>query len=72
MKGVKMERLVGAILLKAIEDWDDPKKRPEVDEFLESEWFNELLEVLSLEPNAIRNQLRNGTYQRVNIRAAYR
>jgi len=67
-----MERLTGAILLKAIEDWDDPKHRSEIEEFLESDWFNALAEVLNLNPAAIRDQLRQGSYQRLSIRAAYR
>jgi hypothetical protein len=67
-----MERLTGAILLKAIEDWKDPKKRPEIEEFLESDWFNTLAEVLNLDPSNIRDQLRRGNYRRLNIRAAYR
>ena len=67
-----MERLTGAILLKAIEDWQDSKKRPEIEEFLESDWFNTLAEVLNLDPSNIRDQLRQGSYQRLDIRAAYR
>ena len=67
-----MERLIGAILLKAVDDWEDPEKRLEVEEFLESEWFSELVEVLNLEPKTIRTQMRQGMYQRINIRAAYR
>lgn len=67
-----MERLIGAILLKAIEDWEDPKKRPEIEEFLESDWFTTLAEVLNLDPSNVRDQLRKESYQRLNIRAAYR
>lgn len=67
-----MERLIGAILLKAIEDWDNPERRPEIEEFLESEWFNSLAEVFDLEPSKVRNQLRQESYRRTSFRAAYR
>jgi hypothetical protein len=67
-----MERLMGAILLKAIDDWEDPKKRSDVEEFLESEWFKVLAEGLELRPNALREQLKTGNYERINIRASYR
>jgi hypothetical protein len=67
-----MERLIGAILLKAIDDWDDPKNHSEIEDFLESEWFDELVEVLNLEPATVRNRLRTGNYDRRSIRAAYR
>jgi hypothetical protein len=71
-RSTSMERLIGAILLKAVEDWNDPKKRPEIEEFLESEWFNALAEILSLDPVHLRNQLRQGTHRRMSLRAAYR
>ena len=67
-----MERLIGAILLKAIDDWDDPEKRPEIENFLDSEWFEELAWGLSLEPTTVRNQLITGNYERLSTRAAYR
>jgi hypothetical protein len=67
-----MERLIGAILLKAVEDWQDPKQRPEIEEFLESDWFPVLAESIELDPSTIRDQLRQESYRRLNIRAAYR
>ena len=67
-----MERLIGAILLKAIEDWSDSKRRPEIEEFLESDWFNSLVELVNLEPTKVRDQLRKENYHRVSFRAAYR
>lgn len=68
-----MERLICAILLKAVQDWEKPKKRSEIEEFLNSEWFNELVEEgLHIKPDVIRSQIFSGSYQRIDIRAAYR
>jgi hypothetical protein len=73
MEGIaRMERLIGAILLKAIDDWEDPQRRPDVEEFLESAWFNELAETLDLDPTLFKNRLRQQRYHRMKIRAAYR
>jgi hypothetical protein len=67
-----MERLAGAILLKAVEDWDDPRNRSEIDDFLDSPFFEAITDLLGLDPQDIRLQLRTGKYQRLNMRAAYR
>lgn len=67
-----MERLISAILLKVIDDLDDPEKRPEIERFLDSEWFEQLVWGLNLDPATVRNRLRTGNYERLNIRAAYR
>jgi hypothetical protein len=67
-----MERLSGAILLKAIEDWNDPENRPEIEEFLQSDWFETLTEILDIEAEGIRRRLHEDRYQRIKTRAAYR
>jgi len=72
-KEKKMERLICAVLLKAVQDWENPKKRSEIEEFLNSEWFNELVEEgLRLRPEVIRSQVLAGSYKHLDIRAAYR
>ncbi len=69
-----MKRLVAAIFIKAIEDWNDPKLQPDVEEFLYSEWFNQLAEMLELEPQGMRDKLIIGDYEQkyLNLRAVYR
>lgn len=72
-KGETMERLAAAILIKTIEDWKNPENHKEIEIFLKSEWFNELTEIVQLDPNTIREKLLKGTYQiNFNSRAAYR
>lgn len=68
----QLERLAAAIILKTVEDWQNPKNHSEIEEFLESDWFEELTEMLQLESRTIRTQLREGNFERLNIRAAYR
>lgn len=67
-----MERLIGAILLKAVQDWDNPKYQSDIENFIRSEWFNILIEGLELDLENIRAQLTSRGYQCLDIRAAYR
>jgi hypothetical protein len=67
-----MNRLLGAILLKAVQDWDNPEFQADVVEFVHSDWFEILVEVLELTPETIREQFMSRGYERVDIRAAYR
>jgi hypothetical protein len=69
---MKMERLLGAILLKAVQDWENPEFQADVEEFVHSDWFVDLVEALELKPESIREQFMSHGYQRVDIRAAYR
>jgi hypothetical protein len=71
-KDDNMNRLVAAILIKAVEDWNDPNLRPDVETFLYSQWFNQLAEMLEMNPQNLRSKLINGDYERLNLRAAYR
>lgn len=67
-----MERLLGAVLLKAVQDWDDPEFRSDVEEFVRSDWFVDVVEAIGLTPESIREQFISRGYERVDIRAAYR
>lgn len=68
-----MERLAAAILLKAVEEWQDPQKHSEIEIFLKSEWFKELAEVAQVNPSVIREKLLSDTYHKeINTRSAYR
>jgi hypothetical protein len=67
-----MNRLVAAILIKAVDDWNDPKFHPDIEEFLDSEWFDQLAEMLEMEPEFIRDKLLTGNYEHLVLRAAYR
>lgn len=57
-----MESLAAAILLRAVQEWSDPRKRLEIEEFLESEDFDVITTLLDLDPQNIRRQLRDGSY----------
>jgi hypothetical protein len=65
-------RLIGAILIQAIKDWDHPEYRVEVQEFLRSRWFGELVEAIELEPADLRSMLKSGQIRPETLRAAYR
>lgn len=67
-----MERLVSAILLMAIRDWSNPRTRPEVEAFLDSEWFVSLTQSIGLESEVIRIRWKAGEFGHMEIRAAYR
>lgn len=68
-----MERLIGAILLQTIKDWqDDTNRRPEIQEFLQSPWFAVLADGLQIDPGSIRVQLESESYQQLSLRSAYR
>ncbi len=67
-----MERLASAVLLKALQDWSNPRRRQEVEAFLDSEWFNSLAQIVELDPNAVRIKWRAGQFEQLQIRAAYR
>ena len=70
-----MERLAGAIIIQAAKDWGDETKQPEIQEFLASPWFNDLVELAGFEAKqaaALRSKLITGNYTKVEIRATYR
>ena len=67
-----MERLVSAILIKAVQDWDNPKLQPDIEEFISSDWFEFLASCVELDPAKTRDQFINRNYERVSMRAAYR
>ena len=66
-----MQGLYLAILVKAMEDWDDPNYQSEIEEFLNSELFEELAIAINWDPIVVRKHLRTGNYNRKSIRAAY-
>jgi|APSaa5957512576_1039674.scaffolds.fasta_scaffold150830_1 hypothetical protein len=67
-----MERLVSAILIKAVQDWDKPELQPDVEQFISSEWFDFLAGCVDLDPAKTRDQFINRSYKRVSMRAGYR
>jgi hypothetical protein len=67
-----MKRLLGAVLLKTVQDWNNPNYQLEIEEFMNSEWFEVIISGLELDANEIRSQLKSGTYRHVSMRAAYR
>jgi len=73
MEEVQMERLAAAILLRAVEEWEDPEKHFDIERFLKSEWFDELVEFVQLDPKEVRCQFLEGTYKKeIDTRSAYR
>ena len=67
-----MKRLLGAILLRAIQDWQNEKYKADVQMFLESQWFEDLAEALDLNPSTIKKALKADEYHQLNFRSAYR
>ncbi len=67
-----MNKLMAAILLRTIQDWENEQYQTDIESFLESRWFVELTEALNLKPHDIRLKLLSGEYEKKNIRAAYR
>jgi len=67
-----MERLLGAIMLRAIQDWDNPKYQADVEDFVLSGWFDIVAESQNLEPANAREKFLGRSYERVSMRGAYR
>ena len=66
------QRLMAAILIQTVKDWDKPGYREEIYEFLDSQWFHELSSALELDQTNVRDKLISGQVAGQNIRAAYR
>ena len=65
-------RLIGAILIQAVKDWQQPTFQEDVSEFLDTRWFEELTEALDLDQVVLRHKLIAGEVHIQAIRAAYR
>jgi hypothetical protein len=66
-----MKNLAASILLQSVRDWQNPKKRPQIREFLDSILFEELCEIVELEPERIREKLISGNYDKHQLRSPY-
>jgi hypothetical protein len=65
-------RLISAILIQVVKDWQRPEYRSEIQVFLSSQWFDELAEAIELDPANYRIKLEAGKLQVQFLRAAYR
>ena len=73
MEETQARSLAAAILLRAVDEWEDPEKHLDVERFIKSEWFNELAEFVHFDPNDMRSKILSGTYQTgTHTRAPYR
>ena len=66
------QRLIGAILIQAVKDWEKGTHRAEVREFLNSPWFTELSTALDFDHNSMREKIICGQVAGQPIRSAYR
>ena len=66
------KRLIAAIIIQAIKDWQKPRFQPELEEFLGSSWFAILSEAIELDQENLRLKLLTGQVEVKEIRAAYR
>ena len=69
---IAVNRLISAILIQVVKDWQRPEYRSEIQVFLNSAWFDELAEAIELDPTNYRIKLVGNKVQVENLRAAYR
>jgi hypothetical protein len=69
---IAVNRLISAILIQVVKDWQRPEYRSEIQMFLNSEWFDELAEAIELDPVNYRIKLKADKFQVEKVRAAYR
>lgn len=69
---VQEHRLIGAILIQAVKDWQQPTRKEEISEFLHTPWFAELTEALEMDQTILREKLITGEVKVTTMRAAYR
>lgn len=66
------QRLIGAILIQAVKDWEKGTHQAEVREFLDSAWFTELSTALDFDHTSMRDKILSGQVAGRAIRSAYR
>lgn len=67
-----MIRLASAILIQTIKDIENDGYQEDIEEFIKSPWFDQLVMLSDLDPDQIRQQIEGRAYQSINLRAAYR
>ncbi len=65
-----MESLASAILIQMVRDSKKSEFEQELQEFVNSEWFETLSEVVDIDPKAVREKFTKGNYIK-SFRAAY-
>ncbi len=68
-----MERIMAAILIQMVKDWEKENRRSEIKKFLGSEWFKIISNSLEINPVSVKQKLLAGKYDKhQNMRAVYR
>ena len=69
-----MENLARAVLLQALKDQDKPKYQTDVQEFLKSGWFFDVVELAGFDETEfkhIRTSIERGSFDRTKLRSPY-
>jgi hypothetical protein len=67
-----MKRLISAILIQTIKDLKNKQYQSDIQAFVNSEWFESLVEAISLEPAKIRTKFKTGILDTTYLHMQYR
>ncbi len=66
-------RLAGAVLLKAVEDWKKGRDKKGIDYFMNTSWFNILVNAVNMDAANVRKSLLSDSYNKqISTRSNYR
>ena len=72
MSNSGLERLLRAVVIRAVQDYRDDEFRRDVQDFLKSEYFEAMADAVDLDPYMVRAKTVTGQINTDCIRAAYR